>query len=406
MIIKDVYIRYHNDTITLSANCKLRKIGWDNVYFSVNACHKTYVYEDASPFAAALLLPAMKQGEDLIIHGSISNQLYEGMQKIMAIVDSWHIGLRPITIKADQLTEDHQPKRGTATFFSGGVDSFYTYLKHKQDPNPDYRVTSLLFVNNNFDVNPNNTRLWEITKQRITDIAEEEGIEPVFITSNIHSLNLLNPILSWDYIHGSCLAATGLFLRNGFSRIYIPSTRSAEQQIPWGSSLELDGHWSTEKVTFIYDGSEVTRVEKVRTQLAASPLALKHLRVCYMNKKGAYNCGQCDKCLRTMINLYIAGVLDQAQTFPHEINLELLAQTATAKHHEHQVFNIENLEALRAISLNPDMQKVLASSIARSHQVRQNRVTKVRERIAYLDHQYSKGLIYKAYSGVHDRILP
>src|SRR5487761_1601268 len=33
-----------------------------------------YVHDDASPFAAALLLPSMKQGEDLIIEGSISDQ--------------------------------------------------------------------------------------------------------------------------------------------------------------------------------------------------------------------------------------------------------------------------------------------------------------------------------------------
>ena len=133
------------------------------------------------------------------------------------------------------------------------------------------------------------------------------------VRSNIQGL--VEPILLWDYAHGGCLAAVGLFLRGAFHQIYIPSTHSVAEQIPWGSNLALDGHWSTEGTTFIHDGTEATRIEKVISQIARSPLALEHLRVCFANERGAYNCGKCDKCLRTMINLYAAGALEKSSTF-------------------------------------------------------------------------------------------
>jgi hypothetical protein len=48
---------------------------------------------------------------------------------------------------------------------------------------------------------------------------------------------------------------------------------------------------------------------------------IKRLRVCATSElTSAYNCGRCEKCLRTMIGLHIAGVLDQCETLPHEID--------------------------------------------------------------------------------------
>ena len=99
MIIKEARLHRDGGTTTLTAKCKIRKIGWDTVYFSVgNTVPGDYVYHDASPFAAALLLPSMQQGENLVIEGSISAQLYRGMHAIMQEVLKWDIGLQPIRI--------------------------------------------------------------------------------------------------------------------------------------------------------------------------------------------------------------------------------------------------------------------------------------------------------------------
>lgn len=400
MTITNIELLTDKDTVTLQARCKLRKLGWDTVYFTVDAKYREAVCRDASPFAAALLLPSMKQGEDLIIRGSISKQLYEGMQAIMQEVSAWGIGLKPIKIKADTIVADDYHPTETASFFSGGVDSFYTYLKHKHDKAKSHRVGTFIFVNNNFDVDPRNTPLWEQTINHIATIAQEEQVAVVVVKSNINSLGLLNPILSWDYIHGSCLAAVGLLLRKQFARIYIPSTHSVDEQIPWGSNLALDTHWSSEKTQFIHDGSETTRLNKVVTQLAKSPIALKHLRVCYMNVEGEYNCGRCDKCLRTMVNLYIAGALGKSQTFPRKLDLQRIATTPTIMGENLQIFHNENLAALRKRHLNPQLQDALESSIALTLRLKPSRAGKLRDKIAYLDHQYLRSYVYLSYNGL------
>ena len=401
MIIKDAQIYRTGDTTGLSAKCKIRKIGWDTVYFSLDGTARDFrVHDDASPFAAALLLPSMQQGEDLIIEGSISGRLYNGMHAIMQEVLRWDIGLQPIRIEAAALVTDPPGPRRSASFFSGGVDSFYTYLKHKVDPVEEDRIDSFILVNG-FDINKNNTQLWARVMQSIGAIAQADRAELIVVRSNIQSL--VEPILLWDYSHGGCLAAVGLFLRGAFHQIYIPSTHSVAEQIPWGSNLALDGHWSTESTTFIHDGTEATRLEKVISQIAGSPLALEHLRVCFENEKEAYNCGRCDKCLRTMINLYIAGVLEESQTFPHHIDPDLVAATPTIPGEHGGIFHSENLRALQERDIGHQLQRAISTSMSNAVVSKPTLKQIIEDRAKYLDHVYTHGYVYSAWDRLFGR---
>jgi hypothetical protein len=400
MIIKDVQLYRDDRTTTLSARCKVRKIGWDIAYFRTGNIIGNCVHNDASPFAAALLLPSMKQGEDLIIEGSISAKLYKGMHAIMQEVLTWDIGLHPIKITADTLVADPPQPAKSASFFSGGVDSFYTYLKHKTDPAEGDRISSFILANG-FDINRRNTRLWDRVLENIRSIAEAENVELAVIRSNIQPL--IEPILLWDYAHGGCLAAVGLCLRGAFHQIYIPSTHSIGEQIPWGSNLALDSHWSTESTTFIHDGTEATRLAKVISQIARSPLALEHLRVCFANEKEAYNCGRCDKCLRTMINLYVAGVLGKAGTFPHHIDPELVATVPTIPGEHGGIFHTENLRALQEKNLAPELQQAISNSMSSAVATKPSRKEIIEDRIKYLDHVYSHGRVYSVWDRMFAR---
>lgn len=66
-------------------------------------------------------------------------------------------------------------------------------------------------------------------------------------------------------------------------------------------------------------GCEASRADKVR-MLAREPLALRHLRVCWEKDEGTYNCGRCEKCLRTMTSLHALGVLAECETFPRVLD--------------------------------------------------------------------------------------
>jgi hypothetical protein len=317
------------------------------------------------------------------------------MHAVMREVLSWNIGLKPIKIKADALVADPLQPRRAASFFSGGVDSFYTYLKNKTDPVQSSRIDSFILVKG-FDIEPRNVPLWDSALRNISAIAAADKIELVVVQTNIQGL--IDPILSWDYIHGGCLAAVGLFLRGAFRQIYIPSTFSVEEQVPWGSCLALDGHWSTENTTFVHDGVEATRIDKVIWQIAESPLALEHLRVCYENVKGSYNCGHCDKCLRTMISLYVAGALEKSKTFPHVIDPDRVSEITALSVSGTFPGESQNLRGLRERNLAPHLQKAIINSMNNAAAVTgKSRMADIQDRVKYLDHVYTRGYVYSAW---------
>lgn len=395
MRIKDIKTKSDGQFITVEADCKIRRFGYDKVYFKADKRHEDLICRDAGPFAASLLIPSMRQGEDLIIGGGISKKLYNGMKAIRDIFLSWNLGLKHINIKAEDLTGDnHQPKK-TASFFSGGVDSFYTYLKHKKDAE---KIEYFILING-FDINLDNSELWLSTLNNISQIAGEEKIELITVESNIRPL--IDPIFPWNLTHGGCLAAAGLLLRGGIKRIYIPSSLTTEQQDPWGSNLATDKLWSTSKLEFIHDGVETPRVNKAG-RVAKSEVALRHLRVCYANKEGAYNCGNCEKCIRTMISLQIAGVLDKAETFPaNTVDLVKLSKLKIMK--DNLFFDEENLAELKRKNVYPELQMALRGCIESNKKnypgagLTSTIPKSILLKIIYLDHVYTKGKINKTF---------
>src|SRR5258706_16480148 len=124
MKIKQIKVKYSQDHVIVSASCAIRHFGRDEIYFKFDRKYEDYLFPDASPFAACLLVASMKKGEDLIIEGAISEQLYKGMHEIMKVMLSWNIGLQPIRIIPQNLVRDTQNPKFVASFFSGGVDAF------------------------------------------------------------------------------------------------------------------------------------------------------------------------------------------------------------------------------------------------------------------------------------------
>jgi hypothetical protein len=381
------------DQVVLSARCKVRRIGHDDLVFKIPAKFQDFVSADASPFAAALLLPSMRLGEDLVIDGSISARLHAGMTEIVRIVAGWDVGLKPIKVTPEGLLPDLNPPGVTGAFFSGGVDSFFTYLRHKSDEHP---ITHLLLAKG-FDISHRNGQLWQATTENMRLLAKEEQATVVEIDSNVRSL--LDPVLSWTYSHGGCLAAAALCLRRGMRQVYVASSADADHQALRGTHRSIDHLWSTESLSFSHDGSEATRMNKIDRQIALSPLALRYLRVCYMNERGAYNCGKCEKCVRTMISLYAAGVLDKAETFPSEIDPDLVA-ALPIEGYDDAVFHRENLAALEARGLAPDLQEALRAALAKvmDEPAPKSLDRRILSKINYLDHSYAHGVARKVAS--------
>lgn len=358
MKISNVRIREEGDSVFLTAQCQIRYVGTDEVYFKFDKRYREALSADASAFAAALLIPSMKLHQDLVIEGSISEKLQQGMYRIMQTMVGWDLGYQPIRIIADRVTPDDFVPSKNASFFSGGVDSFYTYLHHQEE---EGKKIDCFVLANGFDISLDNPRLWDLACRTVDDVARSEGVEVIKVESNIRTL--IEPVEIWDFTHGGCLVALGLALRRELRDVYIPSSLALGQLLPWGSHPELDPQWSTETLHFHHDGAETLRVNKVKF-MAHNPLVLKNLRVCYLNEKDKFNCGVCDKCLRTMINLRVAGALHKSETFPQQLDREVIAKLKVVGEHG-AILHKENLKELEELGIEPELQQALRESIER-----------------------------------------
>lgn len=248
----------------------------------------------------------MARGRGLEIQGTVDELALKNGQQAQALLRSWYCELSDIAVEA------HAVSSGVAVpavgcFFSGGVDSFYSALTRLDE------ITHLIFVAG-FDIELSNESLTDRAVAAARGAAKALGKEFIEVRTNLRELG--EDVLDWGtQYHGAALAAVGLALANVLGKVIILSSYHREELFPWGSHPELDYLWSSSRVVFEHDGVDVTRPQKV-AEIARHQVALDHLRVCWENRDNEFNCGRCEKCLRTMVNLRSVGALARCRTLP------------------------------------------------------------------------------------------
>jgi 7-cyano-7-deazaguanine synthase in queuosine biosynthesis len=309
------------------------------------------VSETSTPFVAASLLPAMRIGKPLSVEGTVSPRLLATIPAIEGVMTSWFQRTDSIEVKARPAPE--QRGTGVACFFSGGVDSFYSVLSHLDE------ITTLVFVHG-FDIQPHEVELRARVSESLRKAAGRLGKPLIEVETNLRAFSDRYALWSEEYC-GTALASVALLLSPQFGRFYIPASFSPNYTAPWGSHKDLDPLWSTDATEVIHDGV-ASRVDKARL-IAGSDVALQSLRVCWENRAGRYNCGRCEKCIRTMVNLQVVGALDRCTTFSNRLNLSAVAHVPIPDECA-RVFIEENLEAARDGSQD-ELARAIASSLVR-----------------------------------------
>ncbi|MDR7485190.1 MAG: hypothetical protein QN187_07645 [Armatimonadota bacterium] len=290
--------------------------------------------ENGDPFLAAMLPLAMRTGQPVRVGAAVSPKLLRAVETIQAIFRSWNRRLSPVAVEASARSEG--PTQATTTgrnvlFFSLGVDSFYTLLKNlAQHPRDSETITDLLIVNG-FDValEGPNSALFPSIRETSARVARELGCRVIAVATNVRHLS--RRLLPWSLYHGAAMASVALALDPMISKAYIAGGNTYARLHPWGTHPVLDPLWSTETLTVVHDGCENTRIEKVRF-ITRWPVVLETLRVCYENPDGAYNCGQCEKCVRTMLCLHAVGKLGACATLPPALDLRRLERLVLDSH--------------------------------------------------------------------------
>jgi hypothetical protein len=250
---------------------------------------------------AASLLPAMLKGETLEIDPAlpVSPGLLEKVKNLQEIFSTWHPILRRIEVRAR--AEAAKPAGGgVGCFYSGGVDSAYTLLNHEQE------ITHLIFVKG-IDMQLENDVLWRESLLANQRVADHYGKTLLPIESNVRFFG--GKPIGWHFYQGGGLASIALAL--GFRKAFTSATFTYQELFPLGTHPLTDTLWSTEATEIVHDGADVVRTDKIR-RLTQAPTLLQNLRVCWSDS--GYNCGRCEKCLRTMATLRALGVT--TPTFP------------------------------------------------------------------------------------------
>jgi hypothetical protein len=285
------------------------------------------VARSADPFVAAALLPAMVRGEKLEVDPAltVSPRLLRNALHLQEIFHAWNPALKivPITartVRAEELSD------GTLSFFSGGVDSTYTFLKHEEE------ISHLVLIHgfDFYDVSES----YRVAVERNSRFAEAHGKTLIPIETNYYPFGY-RYAMSRNLTQGSALGAVALLL--GFATAYVPSSLAYDELMPLGSHPLTDPLWSNEAVQVIHDGCEARRTDKLR-KILTSDAALANLRVCFEDMN--VNCGQCAKCLRTMVALRFLGAA--GAPFPPLPRLDTIVKAALGHESERMALK-ENL---------------------------------------------------------------
>ena len=270
------------------------------------------------PFLATALPLAMRRASSLAVPGPVSPRLLASLPRIQAFYDRLYHGFLPIDVEAEPAAPGGEPSaapgRGTAAFFSGGVDSLHTAIAHRDE------LDALVYIDR-FDLMPGYARKRRLVAEHVRDAAAALGMPLVEIETGV--LPVSQPHMRWSHHHGAVLAGLAHLLAPRFDRILVAATFSAQRMTPWGSHPDLDSLWSTEAIELVHDGP-VPRAEKLAEIDRHGALGL--LRVC-AQADARRNCGRCEKCVRTMADLRAIGALGRAPTFPDRLPLARLAVT-------------------------------------------------------------------------------
>ena len=284
--------------------------------------------DNGDMWLAALLPLAMRLGEEVTIEAPVSQRLMRAVRQIQTYYLSSDPSLAEVAVEAPVIEQDLEHRnRSTRVglFFSLGVDSFYSLLKRRNSlGEPQEKLPQLILVHG-FDifVGRANSQLFAKVLANARMVARTLGTEVLPVSTNLRDLS--DYFVDWGLYFGAAMASVGLALQSLFGVVLVASGRvlAYARVEPWGSSPDLDPLWSTEHLTFVHHGCEASRLDKIRL-ITQFPIVLETLRVYWENRNNEYNCCRCEKCLRTMVGLYVAGALSDCKTFRRPMDLQLL----------------------------------------------------------------------------------
>lgn len=314
-----------------------------DVYFSVEPQYREYLCDEtADAFVLPVLLRAVVSNQDIRVDAPMSEKLYHNLRYGVLYALSHArkttpkvYGLKPLTtannkiyISCSTLVSNNYHAKGVGTGCSLGVDSFSVIKKYLLDNDclPSYKITHFACFNvgafGSFNTEETRQSFYKEV-ERLESFAQKLGIPVISVDTNLHELY---PERNFDWCHTFLNMGCVLSLQKLFGKyLYASSVPVSEFEFSFGYSGHYEPfllpHLSTESTELIPADSEKSRSEKVHF-IMDDDIVKQNINVCIKEQSandgiiqimesGAFrNCGHCEKCMRTMLQLDIYGRLN------------------------------------------------------------------------------------------------
>ena len=258
-----------------------------------------------------------------------------------------------------------QDSKTSLLFFSCGIDSYYSYTKH-------YDENLELFSIWGSDIFLDQEQGWNILKNLIENNFKKENRNIILNTAKTNFRDFINyePLAELvkdsgdEYWHGFqhsigiiCLSAPLVFTKE-IKTIYFASTRTKDTlNTTCASRPSIDEFVKIAETSVIHDGFEANRLQKVLGVTAFYKKKEKpHIHICWEKQTGL-NCGICNKCTRTILELLCAKESPNKYGIPYDSNLI----SNLKKRLINSTFTLKNLDYYKEmqnyINSNPKLKK-------------------------------------------------
>ena len=209
------------------------------------------------------------------------------------------------------------PATKSLMLFSGGMDAYTTLIRHHSE---NLDLVTILGA----DIEITDTTQWHRCLNHIKTEPFSGRLPHLAITANMRTFYNDNVEASlvfgwWGKVqHGPGLL--GLLAPLSFIRRASLAYIASSYNVPmvWGSTQSADEKIKWGGLSVVHDAAELSRQAKAEVIAAFCQQRQEsiQLRVCYSEVARDGNCGRCEKCYRTMMNLILAGVDPRSFGFP------------------------------------------------------------------------------------------
>jgi len=191
---------------------------------------------------------------------------------------------------------EDRPSAGTESIIclSGGVDSTYAAMVRRDE------FKYAMFVRGG-DYPLSATKILDGLAHRVAQTSQELGLTPIIVDSNLKDY-----LSDYGLQHAGFLAACLYFTGSKFAGAGWAADDPYWGELvvyPWGNNAGLSQCLSISGLPISHIGGSVSRSEKVVEISRRHPSLFKSISVCYKYREIADNCGRCEKCMRTRLNL-------------------------------------------------------------------------------------------------------